>query len=257
MHLKKLTYPMKAVSSCLLLLAITPCWLLGADQAIPDQPEKALQRHRIAITKRSVFAALRSNDLEIRKTAADVAAKRWPKPAIPALEQAMRRETDELTLIRIATDLAKLGNKVGRQALVKECHNNSESASNRMSAATTLSRDLGDDSCIDSIIDVLRSDSDPNDTYAKQWALELARDLIRRVGAQRSETVFELVMGALNDPSTGVRIVASMTLDAIGDPNAIPSLESAIAREEDEGCRQVMARELQGLKKKNDSNAIS
>src|SRR6266702_817113 len=239
------------IGSLLLLFITTVCSrALGADQLTIDKPEKVLRAHGVAIKEHAVAGALRSTDPEVRKAASDVLVKRWPKLALSVIERAMWKEPDGFTRVRMATDLARLGDRAGREALVKECHNTTEWGSIRIGAAAVLIEEFRDNSCLGAILDTLQSDSDARDTGPKEWALKLAPDLIDHVDPLESHKLFELVIKALGDPSPGVRTIASMMLYQIGGPAAIPGLEAAIAKEKDEDGRRMMIRELQNLQSK-------
>jgi hypothetical protein len=119
-----------------------------------------------------------------------------------------------------------------------------------MYAATVLVDRFKDDSCLDSVLNILESDTDLRDTEAKEQALELVPELIRHMGEQQSLSVPRLVIKALGDPWPGIRMNASAILDQIGYTAAIPSLQAAIAREKDENIRRTMLSNLQDLKNK-------
>ena len=213
---------------------------------IGDTPEQVLKSRHIAIRKPSLVAALLSDDAEVRKLAAGVLANRWPKDAAPAIEEAMLREADDWNRIWMAFDLAKLGDKAGREMLGTECHNTGEWGSTRMLAARKMS-ELHDDSCVDSVLDVLGSDSDPQDTNAKESALDLVPSFIKHFTGQEYRKVLDLAEKALDDPAGGVRIAASIMLGRLGDVSAVPGLQAALAREQDETVQGVVSRDVKRL----------
>lgn len=221
-----------------------------AEQLTIDRPDKVLRAHGVALTKHGVVAALRSKNIEVRQAAADVLVDRWPQIAGSAIEQVMRKDPDGFTRVRMATDVARLGDTAGREALINECHNATEWGSIRMDAAGALTEEFKDDSCLDVIVGILQSDSDPRDTGAKGWALQLTPHLIGRLDREQSHKLFELVMKSLDDPWPGIRTTASMMLEQIGDAAAIPSMEAAIAKEKDVNGRLMMIRMLQVLQNK-------
>ena len=218
-----------------------PPWLSRRDSVIRsyaagDGELVTLPLQLLELPLLAVMAALRSNNGEVRVAAAELAAQ--------------LKEGVVWYRIRMANALARLGDRRGRETLISVCHRHSESGSVRMYAATILSTEFQDDSCLDLVFDVLQKDSDPKDTEAKEQALELTPDLIGRLSPPQSQKLFDLLTKALGDPWPGVRITASMTLDRLGDVAAIPRLQAAIANEKDEGCRSVMARELKWLQSK-------
>ncbi len=146
----------------------------------------------------------------------------------------------------MAFDLAKLGDNAGREMLVSECHNTSEWGSTRVMAARYLS-ELREDSCVDSVLDILQSDSDPQDTISKIEALELVPTFIGHATGQDSQEVLELVAKALDDPDLGVRLTASHMLVRLGDVPAIPKLQAALEREQDDTVYSAMLGDLKRL----------
>ncbi len=215
---------------------------------IGDMPEQLLKSHHIALTHWSLVAALRSDDAEVRKLTAGILANRWPNDTASAIEEAMLREPVIRNRIWMAFDLAKLRNHTGREMLISECHKRGNWGSDRMLAARFMS-DLHDDSCVDSIIDVLQSNSDPNDTVSKEEALDLVPNFIEHLTQRDSQRVFELVANALDDPAPGVRMDAGDVLVRLGDVTTIPRLEAAIARKQEETCRGALDRDLKQMQK--------
>lgn len=165
------------------------------------------------------------------------------------IEVAMLRENVEFNRVSMAFDLAKLGDDAGREMLVSECHNTSEWGSTRMMAAMYLSG-LQEDSCVDSVLAILQLDSDPQDTNSKMDALELVPSFIGHPTGQDSRRVLELVAKALDDPDLGVRLTASNMLVHLGDVSAIPRLQVALEREQDETVYSAMLGDLKRLKER-------
>lgn len=197
--------------------------LLPAEPLGPYLAENVLRAHGVSLAPDKVVAALRSRDIEVRRAAADVLTTHWPRAAAPALERAISSETEGFTRIWMALDLARIGDAVGRKIMVKECHNMTESASVRMDAAAHLSEEFSDYSCLDVIFSILQSDSDPNDTLAKERALEIAPHLIEHLSGQNAYKLHELVFKSLDDPWPGVRDTARRMLAqmdaALANPN--------------------------------------
>jgi len=234
----------------LLLLFATSHGLLGAEPPTLDpSPEQILSAHRVALTEHAVIAALRSKDGDIRGSAAQLLAQRQSKAAVPAIERAVRIEREGGVRIAMARDLADLNDPVGRKTLTDECYDKSEQGNIRIYAATTMSRDLNDDSCLSYVLDVLQADGDPKDDGVKEMALDLVPVMINRVDRAQSQKLFELLTKSLRDPVPHLRIVASATISNMGEVRAIPALQAAIAAETDEGCRDWMKRMLEGLQR--------
>ena len=236
---------MRAIFGMLLL----SCCVFGmAAQPIRDNPEQFLQEHHIAITKQALESALWDNDAAVRQTAARVLSSRWPKEAVAPIQEAMLREDIELVRVSLAGDLAELGDKAGREMLKTECHNNENWGSTRILAARSLIQ-LHDDSCLDAVLEVLRSVSDPQDTLAKVDALNLVPSFIHDSASQEYQSVMDLTLKALNDPDYGVRLTTAITLGSLGDRSAIPALQAALANESDATVRNAMLIEMNRLKR--------
>jgi HEAT repeat protein len=69
------------------------------------------------------------------------------------------------------------------------------------------------------------------------------------------QQMFDLVIRGLADPSPLVRQQAGYTLAQIGNPSAIPYLETAIGAEREEVLRSQLQANLQALQKKAASAA--
>ena len=94
------------------------------------------------------------------------------------------------------------------------------------------------------LLEILHSDSDPEDTLAKVDALNLVPDIIHHSGEQECRNILDLTMNDLNDPDAGVRLTASR----LGDTSAIAALQAALAAEQDPNNHRVMLNELKRLK---------
>jgi HEAT repeat protein len=216
-------------------------------QPVPDSPERFRKAHHVSTTKDAVITALQNVDPEVRKVAAEVLSRRWPRDAKAPLEIAMLQENDAFSRIFIASDLAKIGARAGYEMLITECHNTSEWGSTRILAARGMT-ELHDDSCVDSVLETLRSPSDPQDTNAKIDALNLVPDIIKHFSGQEHRNVMDLTMSALDDPDAGVRLTASVTLGRLGDTSAIAALQAAGTTEQDATVQNAMLGELKRLK---------
>jgi HEAT repeat protein len=118
-----------------------------------------------------------------------------------------------------------------------------------MRAARSLI-ELGDYSCTDTILQILEAPSDPQDTVAKESAIELVPKIIPHLGKLRPERLYEFLEIALEDPAVGVRMDASRMLGQLNVVGAIPSLQAALAKEQEPTIRDIMATELARLEKK-------
>jgi hypothetical protein len=228
------------------MLLLSCCALGLAEQPKRDYEEQFLQEHQIAITNQAVRAALRDHDAGVRQAASHVLSNRWPKQAVPPIQEAMLRENDALVRVYLAGDLAELGNDAGRQRLRTECHNHQSRGSTRIVAARSMIH-LHDDSCDDAVLDVLRADSDPQDTLAKVYALNLVPSFIHHSDRREYQLVMDLTVRDLDEPDGGVRLTTATTLGSLGDPSAIPALQLAVENEPDATVRNAMLIELKRL----------
>lgn len=220
---------------------------IGTDgNIVPDNPEKFLRTHHVVITEEGLVAALRSPNTGVRNAAAGVLADRWPARALPTLEQAIKDEKDEFTRVTIAFRLAKIGGQAGRDALRSECHSDGNWGSTKMFAAKSLI-ELDDYSCVDSLLKILKTTSDPQDTYAKEETIELVPRLLGHLGEFKPQQIYELLETALEDPAVGVRMDAARILGQLGVVHAIPKLQAAIAKEQEPGIKDIMKTELSRL----------
>jgi HEAT repeat protein len=218
-----------------------------AEQPKGENTEQFLQAHNIAITRQAVTAALVNEDAGVRKSASHVLCRRWPRDAVKPIQAAMLREDNSLVRVSLANDLAQLGDPAGREMLVTECNKSGEWGSTRILAARDM-LDLHDDSCVDAVLEILRSPSDPQDTYGKVDALQFVPDVIKHLSGQEHRNAVDMTMNALSDPDAGVRLTASITLGRLGDTSAIAALETAVTGEQDATVQDAMLREVKRLK---------
>lgn len=212
-----------------------------------DYIEQFLREHNISNTKEAITAALWNEDAVVRRGASRVLSRRWPKDATAPIREAMWREDAGLTRVSLASDLAQLGDAAGREMLLTECHR-SEWGSARVLAARSMF-DLHDDSCVDAVLEILRSDSDPQDTLAKVDALNLVPSFIHHFTGQGYQSIMDLTVNALKDADLGVRLTSAITLGRLAVPSTIPALEAALANEQVGTVRDAMLVELKGLRR--------
>ncbi|MFL6439456.1 MAG: HEAT repeat domain-containing protein [Terriglobales bacterium] len=224
-----------------------------AEQPMPenDYMDQFLREHNISNTKEAVTAALSNNDAVVRRGASHVLSRRWPKDAAAPIREAMLREGDELIRVGLASELAQLGDIAGGEMLLADCHH-SVWGSTRVVAARKMF-DLREDSCLDAVLEILCSDSDPQDTMAKIDALNFVPSFIYHFTGQQYQAVMDMTVKSMNDPDAGVRLAASVTVGRLGDTSTIAALQAAVAREQDPNIHSAMLRELnrlQGLQTK-------
>jgi len=210
----------------------------------PETVEQALQRHHVALTKSSLVAALRSQDAEVRRLAAQKLSGDGAKDTVPSIIKALEAETVPLDQLNIAFSVAALGGEKGLATLRNTCEDTAAPGSIRMLAAQ-LMQNLHNDYCRDAVLDILRSDGDPD---ARIAALSIVPTW-QHLSEDDSRMILDLVVRAMGDQASGVRMTASSTLGRLGNVSAIPFLQTALAKEQNDACRLEMGMDLQRLQK--------
>jgi HEAT repeat protein len=100
---------------------------------------------------------------------------------------------------------------------------------------------------VDTVLQILRSDSEPRDTLAKVDALNLVLTFIDHFTGQEHQAIIDLTANALKDPDMGVRLTSAATLGRLANPSTIPALQAALANEQIAMVRDAMLVELKGL----------
>jgi len=221
-----------------LLSATTMPQVWGDGQ--PETLEGALQRHHVALTKKALVSALRSPDEEVRRLAAQELAQDGASDAIPSIREALKAETLPLNQVNIAFSLAQLGDGTGLATLRGTCENPAAPGGIRMLAAQYM-QNLHKQDCRKAVVQVLKFG---DDSGSRIQALSLALDF-----PDESLEMFDLVVKALTDQDPGVRMTASSMLGRLGNVSAIPYLEEALAKEQNDGCVLEMRMDLQHLRK--------
>jgi len=209
--------------------------------------KQLLQERNIELTENSLVSALHNADFHIRYLAALVLAEDKEEDAVPAITEALDRENNPETRVNMALALAQLGSERGTDALRQLCSDPHLTPTFRVYAMKYL-LDLGNESCLNASTSLLRS----GDPGARVLVLsQLPR--FKNVSAADSQRILALVVAALSDRESLVRIAASHALVSLKDLSAIPHLEQAIAAEHDQGTRSVLEGDLHQLEKDNRS----
>lgn len=163
--------------------------------------------------------------------------------AVPAITDALRAETAPLTRVSLAFSLAQLGSELGVSALKTTCNGAEERPYVRMVAALYIQW-MHNEGCQGAVIQVLHSRADPD---ALIQALSLVPTL--HLSDDDSKRAFQATVDALADQSAGVRMTASSILGKLGNALAVPYLEEALRKEQNEGCIIQMRLDLERLQK--------
>jgi HEAT repeat protein len=113
--------------------------------------------------------------------------------------------------------------------------------------------DLGvrdDEDCLHAAEEIVQIVDSENRTFGDRiTALELL-SWFRNLTQDEWQTVLELAVRRLEDSEPVVQMEASRALADLGNRAAIPYLEAAIAREQDENIRSVLETNLKKLREK-------
>jgi HEAT repeat protein len=103
---------------------------------------------------------------------------------------------------------------------------------------------LNDADCLNAIEEVLESkDTESSDRIS---ALSLLPGF-QNITEEQSQKLLRLTIKQLGNADPGVRIAASNALAALGNTSAIPDLQRAIAKEQDEDIRSAFQKDLKKL----------
>jgi HEAT repeat protein len=206
---------------------------------------ESLQKHNIALTKTALVTALRNPDEEVRGLAALMLAQEKTTDAVPSIAQALANESAPKATLDIAMALAQFRDERGFAALRAVCRDPHALVSLRL-VATINMLNVGDDSCSSAVVDILESKADRD--YLTS-ALSLA-PRFQHATRDESQKIFDLVVRALEDKESSVRFTASDALAKLGDPSALPYLETAAANEQEDTVRSQMQADLRRLRLK-------
>ena len=209
--------------------------------------EEELKQRGLQLTLPVLLQALRSADAQVRWLAAAKLAQDNVSEAIPAIRDALTSEHVPLTRVNLASALARLGDATGISVLQDSCRDSSARPYLRV-LATRYMLDLNrkNETCRNALVDSLESRADPDLLLEALSVLSQFHD----APPEQSQRIFQLVVKALAMSEPALRLAASHALDEMGKRAAIPYLQSAIAREQDETLRWAMQADLQHLQEK-------
>ncbi len=211
-----------------------------------------LRRHNIELTKPALLRALKNPNAEVRWPAAIKLAEDRAVDAIPAVRHALSAEKIPRARVNIAVALGLLGDSGGRKELKKLCADEGFPAEFRLYAVRYMF-DLHvekDGDCLQAAEEIVqRVNSDYHSVGDRQAALSILPRFQNLTQAE-SQKVFDLALERLADPEPTVQMEASAALASLGNIAAIPYLEAAIAREQEEGTRSVFEFNLKKLQVK-------
>jgi len=207
--------------------------------------KELLRERNIELTEPALIAALQNPDSHVRYLAALVLAEDKSTDAVPAIMEALAIEKVPETRVNIALALAQLGGKKGFAKLQGTCDDAEAAPYLRMYAAKYM-LDLGEENCLAAVTEVSQSTADLG---SRVLALSLL-PRFQHASADDSRKILSAGLKALLDSQAEVRIAAGDAVVRLGNLSAIPSLERAIMREQDEAVRSQLNLDLERLKEK-------
>jgi HEAT repeat protein len=164
----------------------------------------------------------------------------------PGVEQALATEKVPRARVNIALALALLGSQVGSAELKKICADNNYVPEFRLYAIRYMFdlHNQNDEDCLNATERIIESQ---NANFGDRIA---ALELITRfqgLASEESQKILELVAGRLEDAEPVVRMAAGQSLARLGNAAAVPYLQAAIAREQDENIRSGFEKDLKKL----------
>jgi HEAT repeat protein len=210
----------------------------------PRSTNELLVEHHVKLTTESLVRALKSSDAEVRYLAAEKLAEDGVKDAIPSITEALSAEKVPGSRVNIAFALAQLGENKGAAALESECNNDNVPGYVRMRAVRYL-LDMHMSGCLNAVLNLAESKVDPD---SRIQAISLLPSF-QHSSKEDSQRIFDVLVGALRDPTPAVRLEGSVALGAFGNTSAVPYLEGAINSEEDEVVRGQMQGSLEVLRR--------
>jgi HEAT repeat protein len=233
-----------------------PCCIAGG---VPRTIEQMLERRGVQLTVQALVNALLDPRPVVRSLAAEKLAQDKEKDAVPAIVEAFSRETAAGTREIMADALASLGESQGFETLRSICSASASAPYLKLAAAQSALR-LHDESCVDSLLGLIRSEQ-----ASSPWSP--ARDNIVHVGlsglggfefhhltgAQEDE-IRAIATGGLASTAAEVRLAAARAMAKFGDAASVPVLQKAVGTEQDQFNRPRM---LEALKLLEDRRAAA
>ncbi|HZS54904.1 MAG TPA: HEAT repeat domain-containing protein [Bryobacteraceae bacterium] len=212
--------------------------------------DQQLQDHKISPNRSDIIQALQSLDGEVRALAALKLANDKDANAVPHISDAFRNERVPEVEIQLAFALAELGEKSGTTSLKTLCDDKSQSVSIRLGAAQNL-LGLHNQDCLSAVLEILKNNTESGSQANALGVLSGFREALK----QHPQVIVDPIVKSLSASSPYVRISAALALENLTALSAIPELEFALAREQDEGVRAQMELDLAILKRKASSRA--
>ena len=231
----------KIVSSLLLYVGFAPLWAQA-----PPTMEEALQSFHIGTSRDALLAALHNSYPAIRGLAAMKLASDGDRSAVPAIEHALKVETDRPERFNIARALKLLGDPDGDRELATICSDPAQRPDWRLEAADDLAPSVGRD-CFSSVVNILESSDNP---VLAGYSLEILLKLNWRDRMSQQPEEREMAHGlilALSNSISDVRQKAAKCIVLYRVTAAVPALQDAAKKEVDPTTKGILQEALRRL----------
>lgn len=245
MSARRSSRPITRFSICTLLSVVFGAVTLAAQA--PPTIEAQLSKYGVPLTQGGLRTALRDPRPQVRSLAAGELAERQDVQSRPAIEQALRTESNLLVRFNLASALLELKSDSGNNVLTQICEDSSVAEDLRLQAISRLI-DADDDHCLPQLVAILRNTKDTSSKISALLMLSkvepVPNSLIRRIHPS--------LLSGLRDTNPAVREYTSQTIAAINDQAAAIPLRAAIEREPDRVIKDHMQHSLEVLERKRE-----
>ena len=227
---------------------------LACGQAMRINPlgktsSEILRDHGIDGSEPSLISALRNPDSQVRTTAAYKLASGHFSDAVPAVEQALAEEKDELARVGLATALVSLHDPLGIAFLQERCADAREPIRSAMVATQEIQLyGASPSGCVESMVERLQ---DPSSADYRDALIPLVASLYPSATKAQATIIVSSLQRMLNDKSQQayVRMAAGHGLAQIGLPSSLAFIEEALSTETDEVMRSAFMSDRDALHK--------
>jgi HEAT repeat protein len=207
-----------------------------------------LRAHNIGLTEAALLRALKNANSEVRSLAAMKLEEDKAIDAIPAIKDALAAESVPRARVNIALALGLFGDPVGYDELKKVCADKDFIPEFRLYAVRyTFDLHSQNDACLRAAKEIVES---KGSSFGDRISAIDLLPQFQNLTTEETGEILKIVFTCLDDPEPVVRMAASHALVSLGDASAVPILQSAIAREQDENIRSVYEMDLKKLQRK-------
>lgn len=225
---------------CALYFAVS----LGLAAQAPPTIEQALAEKHIDTSLASLVRALQNPDPTVRSMAAMELASEQHSEEIPAIRDALDRETVTNTCVGIARALAYLHDSDGEKTLTAACLDRTVPPDLRLLAAMSLSAPT--DRCTEAIASQANQSHNPAETMGAVRYLT-RKATAATVSPRLSQLLLTVAQQALTSDLPVVRQQSVELILACHLRSALPSLRNAAAHEDDPETQRALTRAIAAL----------